>query len=411
MKKLMTQNIGRGISCEFFVLTFVCTTIPFLNGCGNNDGTIVKKDLREITEYIESAEQKMEKYSKPNSFTYNRDVAALEKNRENMKEYINMKRVENFEIWKRAAEKGIPEGQMLLGICYLEGIGVHKDEAVGASWVRKAAEKGHVAAQMSLSKLYFEGIGVPESATEAAKWICKAAEQGHIEAQILFAGFYSAGIGVPESEVEAAKWIRKVAEKGHAEAQYNLGNRYYFGQGVSEDKKEAIQWYLKAARQGHADAMWRLGVCYFNGIDVSENKEEAEKWLIASEQKGKWRANWGAATEIILDEDGEVKDIRYADIEKLTDMKALAFIERNATDQFSRDRVKNRRLELEKQEWLTRRGDQFIPDYEITTTHAYYKGVLMFKNDEAIRIETAPSVIQVIPMRDIKKHGPLRKGE
>jgi len=54
---------------------------------------------------------------------------------------------------------------------------------------------------------------------------------------------------------------------------------------------------------------------------------------------------------------------------------------------------------------------QFIPDYEVTTTRAYYKGVLEFKNDEGIRLETAPGVSQTIPMRDVKKHGPLREGE
>ena len=54
---------------------------------------------------------------------------------------------------------------------------------------------------------------------------------------------------------------------------------------------------------------------------------------------------------------------------------------------------------------------QFIPNYEVTTTRAYYKGVLEYANDEGIRIETAPGVSQTIPMKDVKKHGPLREGE
>ena len=54
---------------------------------------------------------------------------------------------------------------------------------------------------------------------------------------------------------------------------------------------------------------------------------------------------------------------------------------------------------------------QFIPNYEVTTTRAYYKGVLVSKNDEGIHIETAPGVSQTIPMKDVKKHGPLREGE
>ncbi|MBP5225840.1 MAG: PEGA domain-containing protein [Kiritimatiellae bacterium] len=54
---------------------------------------------------------------------------------------------------------------------------------------------------------------------------------------------------------------------------------------------------------------------------------------------------------------------------------------------------------------------QFIPDYEVTTTRAYYKGVLEYKNDEGIRLEIMPGVSQTIPMSDVKKHGPLKAQE
>ena len=54
---------------------------------------------------------------------------------------------------------------------------------------------------------------------------------------------------------------------------------------------------------------------------------------------------------------------------------------------------------------------QFIPNYEVTTTRSYYKGVLEFQNEEGIRLETAPGISQTIPMKDIKSHGPLREAE
>ena len=54
---------------------------------------------------------------------------------------------------------------------------------------------------------------------------------------------------------------------------------------------------------------------------------------------------------------------------------------------------------------------QFIPNYEVTTTRSYYRGVLEFMNEEGIRLETAPGISQTIPMKDVKKHGPLREGE
>lgn len=52
---------------------------------------------------------------------------------------------------------------------------------------------------------------------------------------------------------------------------------------------------------------------------------------------------------------------------------------------------------------------QFIPNYEVTTTRSYYKGVVEFINEEGIRIETAPGVSQTIPMKDVKSHGVLKE--
>jgi hypothetical protein len=54
---------------------------------------------------------------------------------------------------------------------------------------------------------------------------------------------------------------------------------------------------------------------------------------------------------------------------------------------------------------------QFIPNYEVTTARSQYKGVLEFMNEEGIRLEIMPGISQTIPMKDVKKHGPLREGE
>lgn len=71
-----------------------------------------------------------------------------------------------------------------------------------------------------------------------------------------------------------------------------------------------------------------------------------------------------------------------------------------------------RKVEVKRGETLTLQFKlvrQFIPNYEVTTTRSYYKGVLEFMNEEGIRIETAPGISQTIPMKDVKKHGPLQE--
>jgi len=52
---------------------------------------------------------------------------------------------------------------------------------------------------------------------------------------------------------------------------------------------------------------------------------------------------------------------------------------------------------------------QFIPNYEVITARSHYKGVLEYTTDEGIKIETAPGVTQMIPLKDVRKHGPLRE--
>jgi HSP20 family molecular chaperone IbpA len=54
---------------------------------------------------------------------------------------------------------------------------------------------------------------------------------------------------------------------------------------------------------------------------------------------------------------------------------------------------------------------QFIPNYEVVTARSHYKGVLEFMNEEGIRLEITPGISQTIPLKDVKKHGPLTETE
>jgi len=250
------------------VASLFCLSLPLLNNGANKDKELVKTDLREINDYA----------------TWN-DFS-------NITKYINLKRAENFETWKRAAEKGIPDGQVLLGWCYYYGAGVSQDWAIGGNWYRKAAEQGHAEGQYRFGLCYYKGEGVPEDEAEAVKWFRKAAEQGFAEAQCKIGICYFRGESVPKDETEAVTWFRKAAEQGHAEARLELGLRYDFGEGVPENKTEAVKWYRQAAEQGHAVAQYMLGLCYYKGEGVLENEAEAVKWFRKSAEQGQVNAQY-----------------------------------------------------------------------------------------------------------------------
>jgi len=100
-----------------------------------------------------------------------------------VKKRLETEGITRFADWKKAAELGIPEGQVLLAICYHYGIIVPKDVEESVKWLRKAVEQDNADAQYRLGGYYFDGIGVPEDKSETVKWWRKAAEQGHVAAQ------------------------------------------------------------------------------------------------------------------------------------------------------------------------------------------------------------------------------------
>jgi TPR repeat protein len=130
--------------------------------------------------------------------------------------FLKAKGKDQFDTWKKAAESGIPEGQVLFGLCYYCGTNVAEDYEEGIKWFRKADEQGNVVALCLLGHCYYYGDGVPED------------------------------------EKEALRLYRKAAAQGYAEAQYKVGDCYFYGSGgLPEDEEEGIRWYRLAAEQGY----------------------------------------------------------------------------------------------------------------------------------------------------------------
>ncbi|MBR6480928.1 MAG: sel1 repeat family protein, partial [Thermoguttaceae bacterium] len=54
---------------------------------------------------------------------------------------------------RRAADRGLPEAENRLGVCYLTGEGVEINREEGLAWLQKAADHGSRAARESLDKI------------------------------------------------------------------------------------------------------------------------------------------------------------------------------------------------------------------------------------------------------------------
>ena len=189
---------------------------------------------------------------------------------------------------QRAAERGEPAAQYVLGLRYESGEGGIKEPVLAVSWYRKAAEQGLADAQQALGYDYYKGVGETRDLASALHWFQLAAdadegvdvhiaiatdgvagsvisgyehtlaelaaEQGQAESQLLTGLFYLQGKAGKPDPVAAANWLRKAAEQGMRDAQYVLGDLYENGRGVAADRQQAYAWYALAAAGGQPAA-------------------------------------------------------------------------------------------------------------------------------------------------------------
>jgi len=161
---------------------------------------------------------------------------------------------------KQQASAGDVSAQVQLGVIYLTGDGVTKDDAEAMTWFRKAADQDNPLAERYLAEMYFKGRGVPADNLEAAKWLRLSAEQGDAQSQYNLSVLYTQGLGVPRNMKEAANWMQKSAAQNLAAGELGLGVLYENGQGVPQDAIEAAKWYQKAVDQDNAEAMNNLAL-------------------------------------------------------------------------------------------------------------------------------------------------------
>ena len=151
--------------------------------------------------------------------------------------------------------ESLPEKKYELGLKYLKGQGVKKNEKEGARFIFQAAEGGYAPASNVYADLLEEGKGVPQDLTESLTWRRKAAEQGDADAQFLIGYKHEHGEGLPQDNVKALNWYRKSAEQGYSEGQFHYGLMLYYGSGVGEkNEEEGLRWIRLAVEQGHEHA-------------------------------------------------------------------------------------------------------------------------------------------------------------
>lgn len=119
---------------------------------------------------------------------------------------------------EQASAEGNKNSQTSLGLYYLHGRCVKKDDKKAFDYFSQAATDGDISGdangQNNLGVSYVLGIGVHQDPEQAVIWFKKSAEQGWSEAQFNLGVCYSLGIGVPKDITLAKKWFLKSSKRG-----------------------------------------------------------------------------------------------------------------------------------------------------------------------------------------------------
>ena len=189
---------------------------------------------------------------------------------------------------KPLAVQGLMQAQYGLGLMYVNGEGVPKDDEQAIYWYTKAAEQGDVDAQFGLWLIYADPDAEPQDIGQAVYWLTKAAEQGDSRAQSsLEAACHWSYVG--QEYATAFKACQSLAEQGDDYAQYLVGEMHWNGLGTPQDYDQAVYLYTQSAEQGYDSAQRRLDrlLEFQQTIDLAEQGDvDAQKRLGADYLRG-----------------------------------------------------------------------------------------------------------------------------
>jgi hypothetical protein len=164
--------------------------------------------------------------------------------------YLIAKQEDRLPLWREAAKRGMPEGQVLLAMCHAFGTGVEANQLEKCRLLRAAVEQGDPAAMYCYAAALFHGDGVTQDVAGATALYTKAANEGDRAAMWQLASLYGNGTAVEPNHNKALDWLEASATAGAPYAMFQLGQAYFSGNLGLRDEMEGRKWIAFAADLG-----------------------------------------------------------------------------------------------------------------------------------------------------------------
>ncbi len=185
-----------------------------------------------------------------------------------------------MEWFKKAAAQQNPTAEEYLAKC-MELTGDPTKERVHAlPYHKKEALLGDHTSQYIVALAYYEGNHTDISSEEARKCIDSAVASKDPKAYQLLGDMCFEGIGRQQDYKKAAEAYQKAISLGLNDRAMALAKMYQKGLGVSKDIQRAYSTYHQEAKAGNAEAMYELAYCYEKALGTTQNLPAAYAWYL-----------------------------------------------------------------------------------------------------------------------------------
>ncbi|NKB50445.1 MAG: hypothetical protein GKS02_13895 [Alphaproteobacteria bacterium] len=182
-----------------------------------------------------------------------------------------------FDWYRLAADQGHHEAEYQVGLAFLTGRGVGRNDAGALIWFRRAVGGNHAAAMYHLARAFRFGTGgIEVHEGLALEWYENAIEDGYIAATPELVDLFISGAvraakegndaDARENIASAIAWSERSVRAGDPEMTFAFAQNLDsgFGGATAEDDRSAVAIYQIAAQQGSVAAAGEL-VRHFTG--------------------------------------------------------------------------------------------------------------------------------------------------
>ncbi|KAI8880317.1 HCP-like protein [Backusella circina FSU 941] len=191
----------------------------------------------------------------------------------------------SFFYIRKAAEKNHSQAIAQLGIIYLDGKAVEKDENEGIKWIEKSIEL------MDPYECYEQGIKFynDKDYRISLLYIKRAADGSDSDARSHLGLVYLQGLGVEKNHEQAMEWFEQSTMNLHIFDCMRKRMQFYNMVEVNSNfevallyLRKALLYLRKAAEENDEDAQSQLGIMYLQGFGVEKNYDIAVEWIVLS---------------------------------------------------------------------------------------------------------------------------------